>query len=165
MPSEEALPPGAQRQFLEELHVHYRQAGRPAVRTIEEVSGQTVSRETARRLLVGRALGRWKVVEALFVALCRISKTDPDVPKWEGGYEDGPTYRDHLRNLWNTAIDAPAPTPLAEQLRAQEDAAKQKVLQGEDPWAQTPADPWATSRRGSGWGGNSASLQDEPPPF
>lgn len=152
LPSEDVLPPGEQRKFLEELHVHYRDAGRPPVRTIEEVSGQTVSRETARRLLVGRALGRWKVVEALFLALCSISNRNPDEARWEEGY-DVPSYREHLRDLWNTAVEAPPPVPWAEQLRAQEEEARQNTIRdGADPWASGNALAWANS-----------ATRDEPP--
>jgi len=143
MPTPDELPSGQRRNFVEELHHHYRAAGRPVLRDLEQpLKMSAVSRETARRLLRGETLSRWISVEAVFEALCAISKTDPDRPRWaaEWNNDDDRSSRQYLRDLWNDAVDEP-PRAL--------------------PTRRSAVDPWATPRQAQGGYGASA----EEPPF
>jgi hypothetical protein len=84
MPNTETLPKGARRKCVEELFLHYREAGRPTVRTVadwirdnDSLSG-TASAETVRRVLVGLTVPRnWATVEAILYLLCTRARTDP----------------------------------------------------------------------------------------
>ncbi|MFC4034189.1 hypothetical protein ACFO3J_22320 [Streptomyces polygonati] len=143
MPDESELPASPQRKFVEELFFYYREAGRPALRLItEDIEARfdtfTASRETIRRMLRGKTVPiSWQVVDATLTVLCARAGIDPDVERWEGGYDEGPSHRKSLRDLWNEALDAPRPVPAPRR----------------SGWGVT--DPWATPAR--------TSYPDEPP--
>ncbi|WP_329321644.1 hypothetical protein [Streptomyces sp. NBC_01262] len=117
MPTTTELPDSPQRKFVEELFAYYRDAGRPALRIItDDIAAQfdafTASRETIRRMLRGKTVPvNWQVVDAVLTVLCARANIDPDTERWEGSYDDSPTHRKNLRNLWNEALDAPPPPP------------------------------------------------------
>jgi hypothetical protein len=79
MPNTETLHKGARREFVEEFFLHYREAGRPTVRTVadwirdnDSLSG-TASAETVRRVLAGLTVSRnWATVEAILYAFCAL---------------------------------------------------------------------------------------------
>lgn len=151
MPEERDLPRGAMRDFVEVVHYHYRAAHRPPLRKIsnrvvelvehsKRSDGRldgTASKETIRRMLLGKVLPQWSTVEVVYLALCDLAGEDPNASHHDGGY--GYTYRDEISRAWNDAIDEP-------------------------PNRQIPAvpedDPWATGSQRSGWGGG---YPDEPP--
>ncbi|MEW2467932.1 hypothetical protein AB0919_23360 [Streptomyces sp. NPDC046994] len=141
MPDTTELPDSPQRKFVEELFSYYRDAGRPALRIItddiaERFDAFTASRETIRRMLRGETVPvSWQVVDGVLTVLCARASIDPDTERWEGGYDEAPTHRQNLRNLWNEALDAPPPPPTR-------------------PSGWEAADPWATS---------STPRPDEPP--
>lgn len=122
MPSEWELPEGPRRQLVEELFSYYRSAGRPTLRSIAEdiadnpeFDAFTASRETIRKLLRGKTVPpNWAVVNAVFWVLCKRAAIGPDLPRWTAGFgESSITRRENLRNLWNEALDAPPPAPVA----------------------------------------------------
>ncbi|MFE3205670.1 hypothetical protein [Embleya sp. NPDC059237] len=144
MPTSDELPSGQRRNFVEELHHYYRAAGRPVLRDLEQpLKKSAVSRETARRLLRGETLSRWTSVQAVFEALCAISKIDPDATRWGGEWnnDDDRSSRQYLRDLWNEAVDEPPRTARVHRL--------------DDPWATS------TSRQAQGGYG----IPSDEPPF
>lgn len=142
MPTEGALPRGARRDFVSELHNHYRAANRPALRLIserasilaarnEKLAG-TASRETIRRMLEGLSLPTWATVEVVFLALCDIAGRDPN-EQCDDSYESW-TYRDNLSRAWNDAVDE----PLSQPRKKQDD---------DDPWATGSNGGWGTQQQ------------------
>ncbi|MFH7337131.1 hypothetical protein [Streptomyces sp. KHY 26] len=117
MPTEDELPPGPRRKFVEELFFYYRAAGRPALRLITDDVATTVdvctaSRETVRRMLRGQTVPvNWQVVDAVLTVLCARAGIDPEEERWEGGFTQGPSHRANLREAWNEALDTPATSP------------------------------------------------------
>lgn len=117
MPTEEELPPGPRRKFVEELFFYYRAAGRPALRLITDDVATTVdvctaSRETVRRMLRGETVPvNGQVVDAVLTVLCARASIDPEKERWEGGFTEGPSHRESLRAAWNEALDTPANAP------------------------------------------------------
>ncbi|MES5824831.1 hypothetical protein [Streptomyces sp. RG80] len=121
MPSEEELPAGPHRKFLEELHLYYRAAGRPKLARILQVIHASVdappgdapdmppqiSRETIRRILKGKSRSDWTKVELLFEAFCAISNRDPEADRWAEEYsiDEVQSLRDWIRELWSNAMD------------------------------------------------------------
>jgi hypothetical protein len=107
MPDKRTLPPGPRRQFVEELHYHYRAARRPTLRVIsdriqqrEDLAGMP-SRETIPRMLSGATVpARWEVVNAVLLVLCEMSNRDPNEDR--GIY---PTDVESLALAWNQALD------------------------------------------------------------
>ncbi|MFD7678477.1 hypothetical protein [Streptomyces sp. NPDC060187] len=158
MPGKDVLPPGPKRDFVSELYVHYREAGRPPLPEIAARTGKQapaasrkVSRETIRRLLTGTTTSQWAVVDAVFRALCEMQGRDPDGRRWpeseDDRWDDSPpaTCREHLRRLWNNDIDGLD--------RDEEPSAP--------PAAPVPAAPEVPQpRKGGGWGGTAAPADD-----
>jgi len=155
MPSTDDLPPGIKRQFVAELHIHFRDAGRPSLAHIAQMTGRPdgalpVSRETVRRLLTGQTLSTWAKVDAVLQALCRLGNQDPDRRRWPESSDwnddgDTTTCREHLRQLWNDAVDGiepedPLAAPPAPHASGRSDSTPPQSVQ-HDPWAtqQTPA--------------------------
>lgn len=166
MPGKDVLPPGPKRDFVAELYLHYREAGRPPLPKIEALTGTMpdaykVSRETIRRLLQGQTTSQWPVVDALLRALCQMQHRDPDGRRWpepddnRWDENDPTTCREHLRRLWNDDIDglepdeAPAPPPAAPVPPARQTSGGwggSASHPADDPWAtgspaKTPAQP------------------------
>lgn len=116
LPSEDEVPPGPRRRFMEELYLYFLDAGRPEIPRIVEVaeklafdprSGQIkLSRETVRKILKGKTLSTWARVESLLLVLCHISGRDCDLDRW-AEIQEAPvqSHRDHLRELWIEAAD------------------------------------------------------------
>lgn len=121
MPTSEAVPEGPRRKFLEELFVHYREAGRPTLRVIakwikdheeDRALRGTASTETIRRMMKGDVVPRnWPVVEAVLEALCDLGDRSSDEERWQDDdwqsrEEPTPwTFKDELRRRWNAALD------------------------------------------------------------
>ncbi|MFJ2575222.1 hypothetical protein [Kitasatospora aureofaciens] len=112
MPSVSDLPEGPVRRFAEELHLHYRAARRPTLRTIsekvhelglEDPSLGTASKETVRRLLLGLTLPTWATVHVVYLALCRLAGTDPEATYL--GEFGQVSYQRDLERAWNEAVD------------------------------------------------------------
>lgn len=157
MPSKAELPDGAHRSFVEEMHLHYREAGRPSLREIAtwiaqanndektEMAG-TASVETVRRVLSGTSIPRrWPTVEAILLAFCGLADRDPDQPRWDETHFNAEpvSFRTSLKQKWNEALD------------------DEERLPSLPPRPQPPpppsqnSDPWAISK----------SSFDEEPPF
>src|SRR5437763_1984985 len=98
LPKEAQLPKGSRRDLVEELFLHYREAGRPTLRAIsawidqknaneETELGASASIETIRRVMTGVVVPRnWKTVEVIFLALCGIAERDPEQDRWDDHY-------------------------------------------------------------------------------
>lgn len=146
MPSKADLPDGARREFVAELFIHFKEAGRPTPARIAATTSfmqdpLPVSRETIRRLLKGQTISTWERVDAVLRALCEIGGQDPDRRRWpesDNWHDDDPTTcRERLRQLLNDDIDGVEPEV-----------------------AQAPVPP---ARSNSGWGGTrTQSPQDDP---
>jgi hypothetical protein len=83
LPTDEALPPGALRRLITELHQLYRSAGRPGLRTLsaqiraDDTLPATVSHEAIRQLLRGTGgVPRWSTVKSLVTVLTRHTRRD-----------------------------------------------------------------------------------------
>ncbi|MFF4787797.1 hypothetical protein ACFY3E_41595 [Streptomyces griseorubiginosus] len=148
MPGKDALPPGPTRTFVAELHVHFREAGRPSLANIAAATGRLaspvpVSRETIRRLLTGQTVSTWAKVDAVLRVLCQLADQDPDRRRWsepdDRFDEDDPSScREYLRRLWNDAVDGVEPE-------------------------EAPAVPPPRPTSGGGWGGNPAAASADDP--
>lgn len=146
MPSKADLPDGTRRDFVAELFIHFKEAGRPTPARIAATTSSMhdplpVSRETIRRLLKGQTISTWERVDAVLRALCEIGGRDPDRRRWpeaDNWHDDDPTTcRERLRQLLNDDIDGVEPE--------------------NDPASVSPA------RSNSGWGGTSTQpTQDDP---
>ncbi|MFF8024768.1 hypothetical protein ACFZDJ_27435 [Streptomyces sp. NPDC007896] len=164
MPGKDALPPGPTRAFVAELHVHFREAGRPSLASIAEATGRLaspvpVSRETIRRLLTGQTVSTWAKVDAVLRVLCQLGGQDPDRRRWpepEDRFdEDDPaSCREYLRRLWNDAVDGVEP---------EEAPAVPPPRPSSGGWGGNPSvpadDPWATSQAPA----PAKEYPDEPP--
>ena len=90
MPTEQELPRGARRDFVEAIFSLYREARRPTLRDTAKRLREAILR--LRRVLRRSAAcseGRrpsWQIVNAVVQALCRIADVDPDA---DPGYEPG----------------------------------------------------------------------------
>ncbi|CAM3746648.1 hypothetical protein [Nocardiopsis rhodophaea] len=115
MPSEEDLPRGPRRHFVETLYQLYCDAGRPPLQRVSErinelpVSG-SASKETIRKILNGRTVPlQWPNVEAVFVALTDMAGVDPDrlvfLRDSFGPRTDEQPARELIRELWQEAFD------------------------------------------------------------
>jgi hypothetical protein len=97
------------------LFTYYREAGRPTLRIIAgdiadnpKYDAFTASRETIRKMLRGQTIPpKWAVVNAVFSVLCARAAIGPDLPRGA----NRSTHRQHLRLLWNLALDAPVSSP------------------------------------------------------
>jgi hypothetical protein len=128
MPPFSELPDGPHRDFVEELFVHYRTAGRPTLRAISGWIGEhdelpgTASAETIRRVLGGKVQPTWGTATTILHALCALAGQDVRAVRWpEDSFRDEMSLEDVLRDRWNTMIDA---EPLAAR--------------------PAPIDPWAS---------------------
>jgi hypothetical protein len=177
IPSEKDLPPGPLRKFVIELHHHFRETGRvspekiaAAARRLDN-SETTVSRETVRRLLTGQTYSDWARVELVLRAMCLLASQDPDRRRWphpaDRFDEDDPsTCIEHLRLLWNNAVDDidpdddadPAPPPQLAPVPPASPPPAQRTGWGAVPHPPSD-DPWATGQPQKASGGYS----DEPP--
>lgn len=115
LPTEDEVPPGPKRSFLEEIYFHYQEAGRPTPLEIADELAQrdnmtgTASRETIRRMLRGETVPvRWSTVAAVFVLFCERSGINPRGARsrasaWGQG---GPvlSHGEVLQKLWNAAL-------------------------------------------------------------
>ncbi|MFD4627543.1 hypothetical protein [Streptomyces sp. NPDC058475] len=168
MPSKADLPDGARRDFVAELFIHFKEAGRPTPARIAATTSSMqdplpVSRETIRRLLKGEAISTWERVDAVLRALCHIGGQDPDRRRWpesdNWNDDDATTCRERLRQLLNDDIDgvepenAPAPVPPARSNSGWGGTRTQPPQ--DDPWATTPK-PAPTPPANGGY-------SDEPP--
>jgi hypothetical protein len=149
MPTPDELPKGPRRDFVEELRLYYRAAGRPALREVSrrlegrtDLKEVTASQETVRRILRGMVVPTdWNRVNAIFQVFCEITEINPDGDRWEedSRYSGETTRRDRLRQLWDEALEEdPHSSPIPRPTRPPAD------------------DPWASEARNSG-------LSDEPP--
>ncbi|MGA5207954.1 hypothetical protein [Streptomyces variegatus] len=152
MPSEDELPDGPRRKFVEELHLYFRAAGRPDLTRILAVIDADradphgdlpegpgpISRETVRRLLKGKTNSTWKKVELVFEALCRIANRDPEADRWADTYDvdEKQSQRAWLCELWSNSVDevrisaAPLPAPRIENPAA---------AQNQGGWGRLPS--------------------------
>lgn len=141
MPTEQELPRGAMRDFVEAIFSLYREARRPTLREISKEidrsdSPAAASAETIRRMLRGTTVPSWQIVNAVVLALCAIANVDPDD---EGSGYDGPSRRGLVGFRWDKALDEP------------------RALHASRPshLSRPEADPWATAKPGP--------FSDEPP--
>lgn len=142
-----------------------------AARRIEG-SGTTVSRETVRRLLIGQTFSDWARVELVLRAMCLLANQDPDRRRWSPsedryGDDDASTCIEHLRLLWNNAVDDldsdndAVPPPLPHFPLAPPAAPQPSQRKGWGTIPQSsPSGPWAT-----GQPQKSASNYGEEPPL
>lgn len=145
MPSEEELPKGPHRDFVEELRRYYRAAGRPPLRDASRrIEGHpdltrevTASQETVRRMLRGMVLPTdWNRVYAVFYVFCEMGGIDPEADRWEGdNYGQVESNGDYLKRLWDAALEEtpnppaiPRPTPPPQV----------SPNLANDPWATAP---------------------------
>ncbi|MEV5758396.1 hypothetical protein AB0L61_16750 [Streptomyces tendae] len=168
MPSKADLPDGTRREFVTELFIHFKEAGRPTPARIAATTSSMqdplpVSRETIRRLLKGETISTWERVDAVLRALCEIGGQDPDRRRWpessDWNDDDPTTCRERLRQLLNDDIDgvepenAPAPVPPARSNSGW--GGTRTPPPQDDPWATTPK-PAPTTPTAGGY-------SDEPP--
>ncbi|MFI1018156.1 hypothetical protein [Streptomyces sp. NPDC020965] len=154
-----------------ELHHHFRQTGRASPQKIATAaqridrSDTTVSRETVRRLLTGQTLSDWARVELVLRAMCLLANQAPDRRRWphpEDRSDDDPsTCIEHLRLLWNNAVDDI-------DLDDDEDAPPPQLAS--DPSASPPTQRtgWGTSSQEDLWATGqsqetSGGYSEEPP--
>lgn len=175
MPGTDVLPPGPRRNLVLELRVHLREANRPTLAVVTAaIAGldgvKPVSRETVRRLFVGKTLANWPTLDSLLRALCQLGNQDPDRPRWsesEDRWTAIPTCREHLRLVWDRAVEEDATEEFPESPPSQPPPTPRAAP------IPSPAqdDPWASSQpaRG-GWGATSKAsaptsggYSDEPP--
>lgn len=93
----------------------------------------------------------WSRVYAVFYVLCEMGSIDPEGERWEDdNYGGGESNSDHLKRLWDAALEAtPSPPPIP---RPPKPVAPQKNSSGFGGYD----DPWATASSNS-------SFSDEPP--
>lgn len=165
MPTEEELPPGAKRDFVAELFVHFRDANRPPLNElVNTITGplkaRSVSRETIRRLFKGKTTSDWRTVETLLRALCHLSGRDPNSQRFDDRYDDdNDSCRTNLHRLWHNTfdgagLDAQALPPLPHSHVDRTVAAPSPQLRG---FGAT-----SVPRQTGGWGMPTASPQDDP---
>ncbi|WP_194891305.1 hypothetical protein [Catenulispora pinisilvae] len=109
VPGEDELPQGPRRRFALDVYDLYKKARRPTLDAIvatfaeiqEDLRG-TASKETARRILVGKTVPRrWETAEALIEALAHLAEVDLD---WRDDPE-GQTSRERLQDRWDWALE------------------------------------------------------------
>jgi hypothetical protein len=112
MPPKEVLPDGPRRAFVEELFVHYREAGRPPLRQVamwiknnEDLKG-TASSETIRKVLAGAVVPRaWFTVEAILEAFAALADRNLEEMRWPEDNWSEVTLRGELKKRWNAVLD------------------------------------------------------------
>ena len=91
MPSEDDLPRGTVRDFVELLFWFYRAARRPTLREISDRIQKmdlpgTASDETIRRMMHGKTVpAHWETVDAVLEALCDLAGAGPRTESFIGG--------------------------------------------------------------------------------
>jgi hypothetical protein len=161
MPPKEQLPDGPHRQFVEELFMHYREAGRPTLREIARWIGHhqdsrhlrgTASTETIRRVLSGAVVPRtWLTVETILEALCGLADRSTDEERWPEDRWSSRTFKEELKQRWNAVLDH-------YEAEVPELPARSSPPPAPAPRSTTVDDPWATGPA-RGFGGS----QEEPP--
>jgi hypothetical protein len=157
MPPKDELPEGPRRDFVEEIRRYYRAAGRPPLRHVSKlIEGRTdlkevtASQETVRRILRGIVVPTdWNRVNAVFQVFCEIGEIDPGAARWEDSYNGEENNREHVRRLWDAALEEesnPPPVPQPNPPHPESTRAAPGFA----------SDPWATDSPGSG-------FSDEPP--
>jgi hypothetical protein len=144
MPSEDELPAGNVRRFVEALSELHRASGRFPLRTVEakvreraETTDLTASRELVRRMLHGESVpSQWAPVEATLMAMCDLGDMNPDDEVPNLNVDDG-----------NGAVEDPTPwsRPPANRVPAQDSG-----------WGSGAA---------SGWGPQEPHDYPQEPPF
>lgn len=142
MPTEQELPRGPKRDFVEALFSLYREARRPTLREISQVIERgdfraTASPETIRRMLRGTTIPSWNIIESVVLALCEMARVNPDANM---GYDE-PTRRELVADRWSDALDN-LDTPLV--------SVTAEIVRPE-------ADPWESDQS------RSYVFSDEPP--
>ncbi|MFF4385008.1 hypothetical protein [Kitasatospora sp. NPDC001547] len=118
MPSDWELPPGARRNFVEELWDYYRRAGRPTLQEIADAIAAdydafTASKETIRRAMLGKTVPiNGDVVDAIFEVFCKRSKTDPNEDRWPHSLDEVEPRRNWWRHLWSLALEEEPSLPV-----------------------------------------------------
>ncbi|MGI5122818.1 hypothetical protein ACQEU5_25205 [Marinactinospora thermotolerans] len=161
MPSEDELPPGARRRFMEALYRLWIDAGRPASLKVSERIAESdlagsASKEAVRRMLSGKAVPQdWHNAEAVFVVLSEMAGLDPDrlvivdSDHEYGEVEFGPgPARAAFQKIWSEARGGGVflHEPMTDYI----------------PPAKKD-DPWATGGFGNAFGGDAGSAKDELP--
>lgn len=149
MPSKAQLPEGPHREFVEELFIHYREAGRPPLRTIsawikrenEREPGLpgSASPETIRRILQGTTVPRlWPTVETVLFALCALGGRQPDEDRWEDSFNGASeSFAEVLKRRWNAMLDDEEALPTLPRPRPEVLPNTSSVMNG-DPWNDEP---------------------------
>src|SRR6185312_17002590 len=78
-----------------------------------ELREVTASAETIRRMITGKVLAvDQDRVQAVFLALCKMAKVDPDAPRWdEYDGEESETNWQYVQRLWDTALEEEGNAP------------------------------------------------------
>ncbi|GLU47517.1 hypothetical protein [Nocardiopsis ansamitocini] len=156
MPSQEELPTGARRRFMEMLFRLWVDADMPIMEKVSEAASATppqegaASKETVRKMLTGKTVPHsWKNAEAVFLGLSAMAGRDPDRLVVYDDDSEGYGYRDR-----------PDPEP-ARMLfrRCWADACGLADYQHGTVEDYVPPKPTTRGRGGFGGGYNS----DEPP--
>ncbi|MFJ7046828.1 hypothetical protein ACIQVC_26025 [Streptomyces sp. NPDC101112] len=168
MPSKADLRDGTRREFVAELFIHFKEAGRPTPARIAAMTSSMqdplpVSRETIRRLLKGETISTWERVDAVLRALCEIGGQDPDRRRWpesDNWHDDDPaTCRERLRQLLNDDIDGVEP----ENASAPVPPARSNSGWGGTRTPPPQDDPWATTPKPAPTTPTAGGYSDEPP--
>jgi hypothetical protein len=151
MPSKEQLPNGPHRSFVEELFVHYREAGRPTLREIAKWINEhqetlnlrgTASTETIRRILSGTVVPRtWLTVETILEALCGLADRSVEEDRWPEDQWSDRTFRDVLKQRWNEVIDHEENLPQLPPRPAPPAPTTTSGNANNDPWASLASHP------------------------
>lgn len=115
-PPEDSLSP-ARWEFVKELWVHYEAAGRPTldaiadnIDTVNFVHGTdgNASTETIRRMLRGLTVpAHWSTAQVAIFSLCDLAGYNPKEERENHFGDEHPSPEEHLRGLWNKALDDP----------------------------------------------------------
>lgn len=168
MPSKDDLPDGTRREFVAELFIYFKEAGRPTPARIAATTNSMqdplpVSRETIRRLLKGETISTWERVDAVLRALCEIGGMDPDRRRWpeaDNWQDDDPTTcRERLRQLLDDDIDGVEP----ENVPAPVPPARTSSGWGGSRMQSPQDDPWATTSKQAPTAPANGGYSDEPP--
>jgi hypothetical protein len=135
MPTQDELPAGPVRDFVDILFSLYRAARRP---TLEDISKHilegdypaTASKETIRKMLRGTTIpAHWETVETVIRALCDLADIDPERTMTMGRITGRPMHWAEV--TWHEVLDQPTPRSAA-------------PLHGDpdDPGPRYPDDPW-----------------------
>ncbi len=145
MPSKSELPDGPRREFVEELFIHFREAGRPTLRAIakwieDNADGRdlrgTASTETIRRVLAGAVIPRsWYTVETILEALCSLASRSTDEDRWPDDDWSNCTFKDELKKRWNAVLDDADDLPRLPPRPEPTPPPAQSSHGADDPWA------------------------------